>query len=186
MRLCIAKTTIRLNYPQHPTLNQHPKNCKPRPEMATSKLKSPKNPSTDAEPVEFHSFSDTHGVITTTMNDLPGYRIVRVLGTVYGLTVRSRNWGADIGAFLKSSVGGELKYLTSMLYSARNSAVERMVGECQGRGGNAIIAMRFDQGEIKVWAQVCAYGTACVVEPIDDKWNGHEEGSRTNARFNFH
>jgi uncharacterized protein YbjQ (UPF0145 family) len=93
-------------------------------------------------------FLDTHGVITTTMNDLPGYRIVKVLGTIYGITVRSRNWGADIGAFLKSSVGGEIKYFTNLMYTSRNSSVERLVGECMQRGGNAIIAMRFDQSEV--------------------------------------
>ena len=47
---------------------------------------------------EPRSFTDTHGVITSTMNDIPGYRVVKVLGTVYGLTVRSRNWGADLGS----------------------------------------------------------------------------------------
>jgi uncharacterized protein YbjQ (UPF0145 family) len=114
-----------------------------------------------------HSFTETHGVITSTMNDIPGYRVVRVLGTVYGLTVRSRNWGADIGAALKSAVGGELKYFTTMLYSARNQATERMIGECMGRGGNAIIAMRFDAGDMKAFSQVAAYGTACVVERIE-------------------
>jgi uncharacterized protein YbjQ (UPF0145 family) len=116
-----------------------------------------------------HSFTDTHGVIVSTMNDIPGYRVVRVLGSVYGLTVRSRNWGADIGSFLKSSVGGELKYLTTMLYSARNQAVERMIGECMGRSGNAIIAMRFDTSEMGLYSQVAAYGTACVVEKIEDE-----------------
>ena len=120
-----------------------------------------------------HSFTDTHGVITSTMNEVAGYRVVRVLGTVYGLTVRSRNWGADIAQVFKSVVGGELKYFTSMLYTSRNSAVERMVGECMGKGGNAIIAMRFDTGEIAGFAQVCAYGTACVVERIE----GFKEGS---------
>ena len=75
-------------------------------------------------------FVDTHGIITTTMNDLPGYRIVKVLGTIHGITVRSRNWGADIGSFLKSSVGGEIRYFTNLMYTSRNSAVERMVGEC--------------------------------------------------------
>lgn len=93
-------------------------------------------------------FVDTHGVITSTMNDLPGYRVVKVLGTIYGITVRSRNWGADIGAFLKSSVGGEIRYFTNLMYASRNSAVERLVGECMQRGGNAIIAMRFDQSEV--------------------------------------
>jgi uncharacterized protein YbjQ (UPF0145 family) len=93
-------------------------------------------------------FTDTNGVITSTMNDLPGYRVVKTLGAVYGITVRSRNWGADIGAFLRSSVGGEIRYFTNLMYTSRNHAVERMVGECLGRGGNAIIALRFDQSEV--------------------------------------
>jgi uncharacterized protein YbjQ (UPF0145 family) len=122
-------------------------------------------PSSSSEP---HCFAaiDTHGVLTSTTNDLPGYRIVRTLGTVYGLTVRSRNWGADIGAVLKSVVGGELKFLTTMLYTSRDHAVERMIGECMGRGGNAVIGMRFDSGSIHVFSSVCAYGTAVVVEQL--------------------
>jgi len=93
-------------------------------------------------------FTDTNGVITSTMNDIPGYRVVKVLGAIYGITVRSRNWGADIGAFLKSIVGGEIRYFTNLMYTSRNAAVERMVGECLQRGGNAIIALRFDQAEV--------------------------------------
>jgi uncharacterized protein YbjQ (UPF0145 family) len=73
---------------------------------------------------------------------------VKVLGTVYGITVRARNIGADIGAALKSIVGGEIHYFTTLMYTSRNSAVERLVGECLQRGGNAIIAQRFDQGEV--------------------------------------
>ena len=111
-------------------------------------------------------FTETHGVIVTTMNDLPGYRVVRVLGAVYGLTCRARNWGVDIAMALKSAVGGELKGITNMLYTARNAATERMIGECMGRGGNAVIAMRYDESEWKIFTQVCAYGTACVVEKV--------------------
>jgi uncharacterized protein YbjQ (UPF0145 family) len=132
---------------------------------STSKSTSKQAFKDDNEP---HCFTDTHGIITTTMNDLPGYRIVRILGTIYGLCVRSRNWGADIASVLKSAVGGELKYLTNMLYAGRDHAVERLVGECMSRGGNAIIAMRFGESEIMNFAQVTAYGTACVVEKIDD------------------
>ncbi len=87
-------------------------------------------------------FTDTHGVITSTMNDLPGCKIVKVLGTVYGLTVRSRNWGADIGAVLRSVVGGEIGFFTRLMYNSRNEALERLVGEAMGRGGNAVIALR--------------------------------------------
>jgi uncharacterized protein YbjQ (UPF0145 family) len=82
------------------------------------------------------------------MNDLPGYRVVKVLGTIYGITVRSRNWGADIGSFFRSSVGGEIRYFTNLMYTSRNAAVERLIGECMQRGGNAILAMRFDQSEV--------------------------------------
>jgi uncharacterized protein YbjQ (UPF0145 family) len=114
-------------------------------------------------------FTDTHGVITSTMNEIPGFRVVKVLGAVYGLTVRSRNWGAGLASVIKSIAGGELGYLSNLLYTARNAAVERMVGECMGRGGNAIIALRFDTAEIMNFVQVCAYGTAVLVEPIEGK-----------------
>ena len=117
---------------------------------------------------ESHSFTDTHGVIVSTTNDLPGYRVVKVLGTVYGLSVRSRNWGADIVSIMKSVVGGELRYLTNMLYTSRNHAVERMLGEVMSRGGNAVLAQRFDIAEVMGFSQVCAYGTAVVVEKIED------------------
>lgn len=50
---------------------------------------------------------------------------------------------------MKSAVGGEIRFFTTLMYSSRNSAVERLVGECLQKGGNAIIAMRFDQGEVK-------------------------------------
>ncbi len=104
----------------------------------------PTSPTSNKFPVDaaLACFIDTHGVITATTNDLPGYRVVRVLGTIYGLTVRARNWGADIGALLKSAVGGEIGYFTRVMYTARNEAVERLVGECLGRGGNAILGMR--------------------------------------------
>jgi uncharacterized protein YbjQ (UPF0145 family) len=130
-----------------------------------SKSKKGELENLDAEP---HSFTETHGVIVSTTNDLPGYRVVKVLGAVYGISVRSRNWGADIFSILKSIVGGELRYLTNMLYASRNHAVERMLGEAMSRGGNGIIAMRFDIAEVMGFSQVCAYGTAVVVENIEE------------------
>lgn len=102
------------------------------------------------------------------MFDITGYRIVKVLGAVYGLTVRSRNWAASLGMVLKSVAGGELRWFTTMLYSCRNDAIGRVVAETKARGGNAVIALRFDAGDLGGFAQVCAYGTACVVEKIDD------------------
>src|SRR4051794_36328074 len=77
-------------------------------------------------------------MIVTTMNDLPGYDIEEVLGEVFGLTVRSRNVGSQIGASLKSLVGGELKGMTKMLADGRNHARERLVEEAESKGATAI------------------------------------------------
>jgi uncharacterized protein YbjQ (UPF0145 family) len=100
-------------------------------------------------------------MIITTMNELPGYTIDEVLGEVFGLTVRSRNIGSQIGATLKSLGGGELKGMTKMLAEGRAHATERLVEEAEGKGANAIIAFRFDTSELgTTWTEICAYGTA--------------------------
>jgi uncharacterized protein YbjQ (UPF0145 family) len=100
-------------------------------------------------------------VIISTMNDLPGYDIEEVFGEVFGLTVRSRNLGSQIGAGLKSLVGGELKGMTKMLAAGRQDATERLVEEAEAKGANAIVAFRFDTSELgSVWTEICAYGTA--------------------------
>src|SRR3954454_13343966 len=100
-------------------------------------------------------------MIITTMNDLPGYEIQEVFGEVFGLTVRSRNVGSPIGASLKSLVGGELRGMTKMLADGRRHAQERLVEEAEGKGGNAVIAFRFDTSELgSTWTEICAYGTA--------------------------
>ena len=100
-------------------------------------------------------------MIITTMNDLPGYEIEEVIGEVFGLTVRSRNVGSQIGATLKSFVGGELKGMTKMLADGRQHAQQRLVEEAESRGANAVIAFRFDTSELgTTWTEICAYGTA--------------------------
>jgi uncharacterized protein YbjQ (UPF0145 family) len=87
-------------------------------------------------------------MIITTANDLPGYEIEEVLGEVFGLTVRSRHLGSQIGAGLKSLVGGELRGMTEMLAEGRRQA-------------NAIVAFRFDTSEFAgMGTEICAYGTA--------------------------
>ena len=100
-------------------------------------------------------------MIITTMNELPGYTIDEVLGEVFGLTVRSRNIGSQIGATLKSLGGGELKGMTKMLAEGREHATDRLVQEAEEKGANAIIAFRFDTSELgTTWTEICAYGTA--------------------------
>ncbi|HEY1855614.1 MAG TPA: YbjQ family protein [Solirubrobacterales bacterium] len=100
-------------------------------------------------------------VIIVTTNTLPGYEIEEVLGEVFGLTVRSRNIGSQIGAALKSLGGGELKGMTKMLEEGRGHATERLIEEAEGKGANAILAFRFDTSELgETWTEICAYGTA--------------------------
>ena len=106
-------------------------------------------------------------MIISTMNDLPGYEIEEVLGEVFGLTVRSRNVGSQIGASVKSLVGGELKGMTKMLADGRQHASQRLVEEAESKGANAIIAFRFDTSELgTTWTEICAYGTAVRVTKL--------------------
>jgi uncharacterized protein YbjQ (UPF0145 family) len=105
-------------------------------------------------------------VLISTMNDVPGYKVTRVLGECFGLTVRSRNAFSQIGAGLKSLVGGELVGMTKNLENSRQEVLERLVQAAEARGGNAVLAMRFDTSEMGGnWTEICAYGTAVVVEP---------------------
>ena len=100
-------------------------------------------------------------MLITTANDLPGYEITETLGEVFGLTVRSRKVGSQIGAGFKSLVGGELKGMTKALVDSRLQVIERMVEEAQAKGADAIVAMRFDTSEMGGnWTEICAYGTA--------------------------
>ena len=87
-------------------------------------------------------------MLITTMNDIPGYTIDEVYGEVFGLTVRSRNIGSQIGAGLKSLLGGELKGMTKALVDSRGEVTQRMVEEAEAKGANAIVAMRFDTSEM--------------------------------------
>jgi uncharacterized protein YbjQ (UPF0145 family) len=103
-------------------------------------------------------------MLISTMNDLPGYTVEEVLGEVYGLTVRSRNIGSQLGAALKSLVGGELKGMTKVLRTSRDEVTERLVAQAESRGANAVLAFRFDTSEIGgTWTEICAYGTAVRV-----------------------
>ena len=103
-------------------------------------------------------------MIISTMNDIPGYTIDEVFGEVFGLTVRSRNVGSQVGASLKSLVGGELRGMTKMLEEGRQHATERLTEEAKAKGANAVIAFRYDSSELgSTWTEICAYGTAVRV-----------------------
>jgi uncharacterized protein YbjQ (UPF0145 family) len=106
-------------------------------------------------------------IIVTTMNDLPGYEIVEVHGEVFGLVVRARNVFSNIGAGLRTIVGGEAKGYTKLLADSRTQAVGRLKEAAAERGANAVIAMRFDCNEIgDIMSEVAAYGTAVRVRRV--------------------
>ena len=104
-------------------------------------------------------------MLVATTNDLPGYRIVRHLGVVRGVTVRSRNVIAGFGAMLQTLKGGNITIYTKLAEQARQEAYDLLVQHAQEIGANAIIAMRYDANEMQAGVtEVLAYGTAVVVE----------------------
>ncbi len=104
-------------------------------------------------------------MIVVTTNDLPGYRIVRHLGVVRGLSVRSRSLVGNIGASIQILFGGNISLYTKLAEDARQEAFELLVAQAEARGANAILAMRYDANEMaSAVTEVLAYGTAVVVE----------------------
>ncbi|MFD7511326.1 YbjQ family protein [Streptomyces sp. NPDC059853] len=106
-------------------------------------------------------------VLVVTTNDVPGRRVARVVGEVFGLTVRSRNLGSQIGSGIKSMFGGELRGLSKTLAETRAQAVERLIDQARARGANAVLAMRYEVSTADFGTEVCAYGTAVVLVDAD-------------------
>lgn len=105
-------------------------------------------------------------IVTTTTNDIPGYEVVEVYGEVFGLIVRSRNLFSNIGASLRTIFGGEVGGYTRLLADTREQALQRLCDEAAAKGANAVIAMRFDSGDIGgIMNEVAAYGTAVKIRP---------------------
>lgn len=106
-------------------------------------------------------------MLISTMNDLPGYEVTEVIGEVFGLTVRSRHLGSQIGAGLKSVFGGELRGMTKMLEESRIEAQNRLIEAAQGHGADAVLAMRFDANDLgDLGQEMAAYGTAVKVRKL--------------------
>jgi uncharacterized protein YbjQ (UPF0145 family) len=105
--------------------------------------------------------------LVTTALDLPGYRIVRNLGVVRGIVVRSRNIFATIGAGLQTILGGNITLYTQLCEKTREDAFLMMMEHAAQRGANAIIMARYDANELMQGVtEVLAYGTAVIVEPV--------------------
>jgi uncharacterized protein YbjQ (UPF0145 family) len=106
-------------------------------------------------------------MILSTMNDLPGYEVTEVIGEVFGITVRARNVGSQLGAAFTALAGGELRGMTKLLAASRTEAQDRLTEVAQAKGADAILAMRFDVNEIQnVGQEICAYGTAVKIRPL--------------------
>jgi uncharacterized protein YbjQ (UPF0145 family) len=103
----------------------------------------------------------------TTALELPGYRIARNLGVVRGIIVRSRSVIGSIGAGLQTLFGGNITLLTGLCERAREDAFNLMIEHASELGANAIVSARYDATEIMSGvAEVLAYGTAVMVEPL--------------------
>jgi uncharacterized protein YbjQ (UPF0145 family) len=105
------------------------------------------------------------GMIVTTTENIPEAHVVKTMGQVFGLTVRSRSVGGNITAFLKSLVGGEIRSYVKLNEDSRRQALDRMVQNAAAMGANAVTMMRFDSTETGLgMSEIVAYGTARVVE----------------------
>jgi len=100
-------------------------------------------------------------IIVTTAFEVPGKKIVKVLGIARGNTVRARNIGRDIGAGFRNLVGGEVKTYTQMTAQSRDEAFNRMVNDAVSMGADAIIGFNFSTSMVMQGAsEMLAYGTA--------------------------
>ncbi len=104
-------------------------------------------------------------LIVTTANDLPGHRIVRHIGLVRGISVRSRSIVGNVGAAIQILFGGNISVYTKLAEQARLEAYDLMIQHAAEQGANAIIAMRYDANEMaSAVTEVLAYGTAVVID----------------------
>jgi uncharacterized protein YbjQ (UPF0145 family) len=106
--------------------------------------------------------------MTSTTFDLPGYRVVRSVGLVRGIIVRSRSVIGTIGASLQTIIGGNITLLTNLCEKTREDAYDLMLRHAAELGANAVIGVRYDATEIMQGVtEVLAYGTAVWVEPAE-------------------
>ncbi len=104
-------------------------------------------------------------MLIVTSDTIPGKRTVKVLGLVRGNTIRARHIGRDILASLRNIAGGEIVEYTKMIAESREQAIDRMIGEAEALGANAIVTLRFTTASMmENAAELLAYGTAVVVE----------------------
>lgn len=108
-------------------------------------------------------------MIVVTTENVPAHRTVKTLGIVRGNTIRARHIGRDIKAVFKHIIGGEITDYTKLMGESREQALDRMVLEAEKLGANAIAGARLTTSMLMGGAaEILAYGTAIVVEPIEE------------------
>jgi uncharacterized protein YbjQ (UPF0145 family) len=108
-----------------------------------------------------------NNVLATTTFTLEGYRVVKTIGMVRGILVRSRSIFGTIGASFQTLLGGNITLLTNLCEKTRQEAYEMMINHASEQGGNAVLGVRYDATEIMEGVtEVLCYGTAVVIEPI--------------------
>ena len=104
--------------------------------------------------------------MVTTSTELPGYKVVKNLGLVRGIVVRSRSIFGTLGASLQTILGGNITLFTELCEKTREDAFELMMQHAAERGANAVVCMRYDANEVMQGVtEVLAYGTAVQVTP---------------------
>jgi uncharacterized protein YbjQ (UPF0145 family) len=106
-------------------------------------------------------------MMLVTTDDIPGYRIIEVIGLVKGNTIRARNVGKDVIAALKNITGGEIEEYTKMIAESREQAIDRMQEEAEELNADAVVGIRFGTTAVMSGAaEILAYGTAVRIGPL--------------------
>jgi uncharacterized protein YbjQ (UPF0145 family) len=106
-------------------------------------------------------------LLLLTANYAAGYRVDKVLGLVYGITVRSRGIGGNIVAGLRTIAGGEIREYTELAQQSRQEALDRLSEQARGMGANAVLSVMFDSDEMaSSMEEIIAFGTAVIISPV--------------------
>ncbi|HYC12096.1 MAG TPA: heavy metal-binding domain-containing protein [Nitrososphaerales archaeon] len=117
-------------------------------------------------PADSERFSPPADLFIVTTPFVSGHHVTRVIGTTFGLIVRSRGLGQNIWAYFRAWGGGEIRVYTQLLEQVRHQALQRLAEHAKSLGANAVVSVAFDASEISgSMTEVLAYGTAVVVEP---------------------
>lgn len=106
-------------------------------------------------------------MLLLTANYASGYKVDKVLGLVYGITVRSRGIGGNLVAGLRTIAGGEIKEYTELAQQSRQQALDRLSEQARSMGANAVLSVMFDSDEMaQSMEEIIAFGTAVIVSPV--------------------